>query len=96
MCGGAGWLSLQPSTEHYAMRLIVLNGLQENTSTYSHLSTLTNYLPICVFHLFHKMICAELHTSHSVAIFNVYVLCVRTQAHTHICVCMLYLFTEHS
>jgi len=75
------------------MKFIVLDGLQKNTSTCSPLSTLTNYLSICVFHFFHKIICAVSYFSLRCKFFLVYVLWMCTQKHTNVYVYILYLFT---
>lgn len=54
-------------------------------------STLTNYLSICVFHLFHTIICAKLRTFHSVPGFCVYMFSVNT--HTLMYIFYIYLLT---
>lgn len=59
------------------------------------LEPLTNYLSICVFHLFHRIISAELHTFHSVANSFMYMfsVCVHMATDTHTCVYIQHLFT---
>lgn len=93
ICGEIAQLSLQSLTKYYAMKFIILDGSEKTTSMYCPLSTLTNYLSICVFHLFHKIICAKLHTFHSVADFFSCMSSLCTHKQTHIYVNILYLLT---
>lgn len=84
ICGEIAWLSLQSLTKYYAMKFIVPDGSQKTTSMRCPLSRLTNYLSICVFHLFHKIICAKLHTFHSIADFFLCVSSLCTHKQTHL------------
>lgn len=89
-----GWV-LQSLTKYYTMKFIVLGGVQKISSTCSLCGALTNYLSICMFHLFHRIISAGLHTFHSAANSFMYMfsVCVHTGTDPHTRGYIQHLFT---
>lgn len=91
ICSEIAWLSLRPwqSIEIHSTRWITKKHFNMFPPQYTH------KLSVRVFLFFHKIICAELHTFHSVANSFMYMfsVCAHTSTHTFMYIFCIYLLT---